>query len=71
MPNVRAIVNGGSSIFDTPLNYTLVVKQDFYERNYGNDIDLHSRRGSKVVLAGVYSYADQGSDSNPRSAIRA
>ncbi|MEY9962698.1 autotransporter-associated beta strand protein [Streptacidiphilus sp. MAP12-16] len=65
MPDVKALINGGSSIFDTPLNYTLLVRQDFYESNYGNDVDLHSRRGSKVVLAGVYSYSDQNTDTDP------
>jgi hypothetical protein len=64
-PNVHAILNQGSAIIDTPLNYTLLLRNDFYQRAYGSDINFHSRPGSKVVMTGVYGYADQGTDANP------
>lgn len=65
LPNARAILNQGSWIIDTPLYQTIVLRQDFYQREYGSDVNVHTRPGSKVVLTGQYSYSDQGGDSNP------
>ncbi|MFE9426003.1 autotransporter [Kitasatospora sp. NPDC006697] len=65
LPNARAVVNRGSWIIDTPLNQTVVQHQSFYSREYGNDVNVHSRPGSKVVLTGVYSYSDNTDDAAP------
>ncbi|MEV0736986.1 autotransporter [Streptomyces sp. NPDC050549] len=65
LPNARAILNQGSWIIDTPLYQTITLRQNFYQREYGSDVNVHSRPGSKVVLTGQYSYSDQGGDTDP------
>ncbi|MER5436144.1 autotransporter [Streptomyces sp. NPDC002588] len=65
LPSARAILNQGSWIIDTPLYQTITLHQDFYQREYGSDVNVHSRPGSKVVLTGQYSYSDQGGDTHP------
>ncbi|MEU1181034.1 autotransporter [Streptomyces sp. NPDC005820] len=65
LPGARAILNQGSWIIDTPLDQTITLRQDFYQREYGSDVNVHSRPGSKVVLTGQYSYSDRGGDTNP------
>ncbi|MFJ9894483.1 autotransporter [Streptomyces sp. NPDC091280] len=65
LPDARAILNQGSWIIDTPLYQTITLRQDFYQRAYGSDVNVHSRPGSKVVLTGQYSYTDQGGDTHP------
>lgn len=65
LPHARAVVNRGSWIIDTPLNQTVVQRQTFYSREYGNDVNVHSRPGSKVILTGTYSWSDTGGTTNP------
>lgn len=65
LPHARAILNQGSWIIDTPLNQTITLRQDFYQREYGSDVNVHSRPGSTVVLTGQYSYSDRGGDTHP------
>ncbi|MFI5820899.1 autotransporter [Streptomyces rishiriensis] len=65
LPNTRAILNQGSWIIDTPLDRTVTLRQNFYQRQYGSDVNVHTRPGSKVVLTGQYSYSDQGGDTAP------
>ncbi|WP_410789363.1 hypothetical protein [Kribbella sp. C-35] len=65
LPNARAILNQGTWTIDTPLDQTVVLRQKFYQREYGSDINVQSRPGSKVVLVGQYSYSDRGGDTNP------
>ncbi|MGQ4384925.1 autotransporter [Streptomyces sp. SAS_270] len=65
LPNTRAVLNQGSWIIDTPLYQTITLRQDFYQREYGSDVNVHTRPGSKVVLTGQYSYSDRGGDTNP------
>ncbi|MFI1030901.1 autotransporter-associated beta strand repeat-containing protein [Streptomyces sp. NPDC020951] len=65
LPNARSIVNQGSWIIDTPLYQTITLRQDFFQREYGSDVNVHTRPGSKVVLTGQYSYSDQGGDTAP------
>lgn len=65
LPAARAILNQGSWIIDTPLYRTITLRQDFYQREYGSDVNVHSRPGSKVVLTGQYSYSDRGGDTDP------
>ncbi|MFG2966397.1 autotransporter [Streptomyces sp. NPDC048288] len=65
LPAARAILNQGSWIIDTPLYQTVTLRQNFYQREYGSDVNVHSRPGSKVVLTGQYGYSDQGGDTDP------
>ncbi|MFF7467529.1 autotransporter [Streptomyces sp. NPDC008092] len=65
LPDARAILNQGSWIIDTPLYQTVTLRQDFYQREYGSDVNVHSRPGGKVVLTGQYSYSDRGGDTDP------
>lgn len=65
LPNARAVLNQGTWTVDTPLGQTVTLRQNFYQREYGSDINVQSRPGSKVVLTGQYSWSDQGGDTNP------
>lgn len=65
LPNVRKILNQGTYTVDTPLGQTVTMRMDFYQREYGSDINVQSRPGSKVVLTGQYSWSDQGGDTDP------
>ncbi|MFG2575168.1 autotransporter [Streptomyces sp. NPDC048481] len=65
LPHARAILNQGSWIIDTPLHQTVTLRQNFYQRQYGSDVNVHTRPGSKVVLTGQYSYSDRGGDTAP------
>lgn len=65
LPNARSVVNRGSWIIDTPLNHTVVQRQDFYSHEYGNDVNVHTRPGSKVILTGVYGWSDGGDGAWP------
>ncbi|GAB2481726.1 autotransporter [Nocardiopsis aegyptia] len=69
IPHVRAVLQQGSSILNpTPRpDHDLVIRADFYERHYGGDINVqrHHDNDGRVVLAGVYSYTDQGPDTDP------
>ncbi|MER5183026.1 autotransporter [Streptomyces sp. NPDC002896] len=65
LPNVRKVLNQGTWTVDTPLGQTITMPMDFYQREYGSDINVQSRPGSKVILNGQYSYSDSGGDTNP------
>ncbi|MEU6371968.1 autotransporter [Streptomyces sp. NPDC046909] len=65
LPNVRKILNQGTWTVDTPLGQTVTMGMDFYQREYGSDINVQSRPGSKVILTGQYSWSNQGGDTNP------
>ncbi|MFF4785978.1 autotransporter [Streptomyces griseorubiginosus] len=65
LPNVRKVLNQGTWTVDTPLGETVTQRMDFYQREYGSDINVQSRPGSKVILTGQYSWANQGGDMNP------
>jgi hypothetical protein len=58
LPNLRKVVNQGSAILATPPGRDLVVRQDFYERYYGSDVNVHTWNDSTVILGGQYSYID-------------
>ncbi|MGO4427390.1 autotransporter, partial [Streptomyces sp. MCAF7] len=47
------------------LGQTVTMGMDFYQREYGSDINVQSRPGSKVILTGQYSWSDQGGDTDP------
>ncbi len=65
LPGVRKILNQGTWTVDTPLGQTVTQGMDFYQREYGSDINVQSRPGSKVILTGQYSWSNQGGDTNP------
>nr|WP_203614262.1 autotransporter [Streptomyces sp. SID13726] len=65
LPNVRKVLNQGTWTVDTPLGQTVTQRMDFYQREYGSDINVQSRPGGKVILTGQYSWSDQGGDTNP------
>ncbi|MDL5204503.1 autotransporter-associated beta strand repeat-containing protein [Streptomyces sp. ALI-76-A] len=65
LPRVRKVLNQGTWTVDTPLGQTVTMGMDFYQREYGSDINVQSRPGSKVVLTGQYSWSDQGGDTAP------
>lgn len=64
-PRLRKILGQGTTLVGSPRGRTVVIGQDIYERFYGNDVNVHSADPSQVVLAGVYSYADSGPDTDP------
>ncbi|WP_194919346.1 autotransporter-associated beta strand repeat-containing protein [Catenulispora rubra] len=64
LPNARAILNDGSAIFYAR-DYTLTIPQDFYEQNYGTDINYHTWQAGKIVMTGVDNYSDTGTNSDP------
>jgi autotransporter-associated beta strand protein len=64
-PNVRKVLNQGSAIMDTAMDQQLVVGMDFYNREWGSDINFHSRGTGLVVMTGVYSWANSGPDTDP------
>ncbi|TQE16210.1 autotransporter [Streptomyces ipomoeae] len=65
LPRVRKVLNQGTWTVDTPLGQTVTMGMDFYQREYGSDINVQSRPGSKVILTGQYSWSNQGGDTNP------
>lgn len=65
LPNMRKILNQGTYTVDTPLGRTVTMGMDFYQREYGSDINVQSRPGGKVILTGQYSWSNQGGDTNP------
>ncbi|WP_405590953.1 autotransporter [Streptomyces sp. NBC_01092] len=65
LPNVRKVLNQGTFTVDTPLGRTVALGMDFYQREYGSDINVQSRPGGKVVLTGQYSWSDRGGDTDP------
>jgi autotransporter-associated beta strand protein len=65
LPNVRKVLNQGTWTVDTPLGRTVTMGMDFYQREYGSDINIQSRPGGKVILTGQYSWSNQGGDTDP------
>jgi autotransporter-associated beta strand protein len=65
LPRMRKVLNQGTWTVDTPLGQTVTMGMDFYQREYGSDINVQSRPGSKVILTGQYSWSNQGGDTNP------
>ncbi|WP_432135750.1 autotransporter [Streptomyces sp. bgisy154] len=65
LPGVRKVLNQGTWTVDTPLGQTVTMGMDFYQREYGSDINIQSRPGGKVILTGQYSWSDRGGDTDP------
>ncbi|RAG84024.1 autotransporter [Streptacidiphilus pinicola] len=65
LDRLRAVLNNGSAMVGAATDRTEVLRPDFYQTVYGNDINFHSWGTGKVVMTGVYSYADGGSEGDP------
>ncbi len=65
MPNVRKVVNQGSFIHNAPDAEVVTDAADIYSQYYGNDINFHTWGSGVVRMSGVYSWSDNGSDTDP------
>lgn len=66
LPNLAKLVNYGSFMIDTPHGYDTVLGFDVFSREWGNDINFYGAPdGSRVIMTGVYSWTDQGSETDP------
>lgn len=66
LPNLSKLVNYGSFMIDTPHAYDTVLGFDVFSREWGNDINFYGAPdGSRVIMTGVYSWTDQGSETDP------
>jgi autotransporter-associated beta strand protein len=65
MPHVRKVVNQGSFIHNAPDGEVVTDAADIYSQFYGNDINFHTWGSGVVRMSGVYSWSDNGSDTDP------
>jgi autotransporter-associated beta strand protein len=66
LPNLSELVNYGSFMIDTPHAYDTVLGFDIFSREWGNDVNFYGAPdGSRVIMSGVYSWSDQGSETDP------
>ncbi|RSM42737.1 hypothetical protein DMA12_20895 [Amycolatopsis balhimycina DSM 5908] len=65
MPHVRKVVNQGSFIHNAPDGEVVTDAADIYSQYYGNDINFHTWGSGVVRMSGVYSWSDNGSDTDP------
>lgn len=65
MPRVRKVVNQGSFIHNAPDREVVTNAADIYSQFYGNDINFHTWGSGVVRMSGVYSWSDNGSDTDP------
>ena len=66
LPNAE-FVNYGTFQVDTPHAYDTVLDFDVYSREWGNDINFYGAPdGSRVIMTGVYSWSDQGTETDPQ-----
>jgi autotransporter-associated beta strand protein len=66
LPNLSKLVNYGSFMVDTPHDHDTVLGFDIFSREWGNDVNFYGAPdGSRVIMSGVYSWSDQGSETDP------
>lgn len=66
LPNAK-FVNYGTFQVDTPHAYDTVLGFDIFSREWGNDVNFYGAPdGSRVIMTGVYSWSDQGTETDPR-----
>jgi autotransporter-associated beta strand protein len=66
LPNLAKLVNYGSFMVDTPHDHDTVLGFDIFSREWGNDVNFYGAPdGSRVIMSGVYSWSDQGSETDP------
>jgi len=63
LPDAAAIDNDGSAIISAR-NYTLVIPENFYEANYGTDINFHTWQAGLIEMTGVDHYTDPSLDTS-------
>jgi len=61
LPHATAVDNDGSAIIGAR-NYTLVLPENFYEDQYGSDINFHTWQAGLIEMAGVDHYIDPSED---------
>ncbi len=66
LPNLSKLINYGSFMVDTPHDHDTVLGFDIFSREWGNDVNFYGATdGSRVIMSGVYSWSDQGSETDP------
>jgi autotransporter-associated beta strand protein len=65
LPKVRKVLNQGSFIHNAPDRAVVTDAADIYSQFYGNDINFHTWGSGVVRMSGVYSWSDNGSDTDP------
>lgn len=66
LPSLSKLVNYGSFMVDTPHDHDTVLGFDIFSREWGNDVNFYGAPdGSRVIMSGVYSWSDQGSETDP------
>ena len=63
LPNAAAIDNDGSAIISAR-NYTLVIPENFYEANYGTDVNFHTWQAGLIEMTGVDHYTNPSLDTS-------
>jgi len=63
LPDAAAVDNNGSAILSAR-NYTLVLPENFYESQYGSDINFHTWQAGLIELTGVDHYIDPSLDTS-------
>jgi autotransporter-associated beta strand protein len=61
LPSAEAVDNNGSAILSAR-NYTLVLPENFYESQYGSDINFHTWQAGLIEMTGVDHYTDPSLD---------
>ena len=61
LPHAAAVDNDGSAIIGAR-NYTLVLPENFYEDQYGSDINFHTWQAGLIEMTGVDHYIDPSED---------
>ena len=66
MPHLKRVVNQGSAIHSAADGVRTVSGANYFSQSYGNDINYHTWGSGVVQNTGVYSWSDNGSDTDPR-----
>jgi autotransporter-associated beta strand protein len=61
LPSAASVHNDGSAIISAR-NYPLVLPEDFYEDQYGSDINFHTWQAGLIEMTGVDHYIDTSLD---------
>ncbi|MBR7829404.1 autotransporter-associated beta strand repeat-containing protein [Actinospica sp. MGRD01-02] len=61
LPSAASVHNDGSAIISAR-NYTLTLPEDFYEDQYGSDINFHTWQAGLIEMTGVDHYIDTSLD---------
>ncbi|WP_238412018.1 autotransporter-associated beta strand repeat-containing protein [Saccharothrix deserti] len=64
-PNLRKVLNQGSFIHHAADKQVTVDAADVYSQKWGGDINFHTWGSGVVRMSGVYSWSDNGSDTDP------